>query len=189
VTPRASAPRGPVALALALVLALCALAGCGPRRAESCARQVDDATIAVLNTARALHEQADIFEAAGDYPAATRAIERVLALHFPHEVEESEDVRADAWGRMAELALAAHDPDRALANANTGLQDSHRDSVLRARLYVARGRALRALSERAQAAGDSATADARRNDALSSLTTSIEINQRVLGTLLDGGVH
>jgi tetratricopeptide (TPR) repeat protein len=167
-----------------MALAL-AMAGCERHGTNS--RELDEATMAILNTARALHHEADVFESAGDYPAATHAIERVLALRIPPGVEEAEDIRVDAWGRLGEIALEANDPDRALANAETGLRDSHRQSVLTARLYVVKGRSLRALADRAQASGDTVSAEARRRDAIEALEASIRINQRVLGRVLDGG--
>jgi hypothetical protein len=175
-------------LAAGLLAALVAfgVAACR-RRATQCSRPTDDATMAVLLTARALHHQADAFEAVGDYPAATRAIERVLALRIPASVQEADEVRADAWGRLAEIALASDDPDGALAHANTGLRDSRRESVLRARLHLVRGRALRALADRARTAGDTTTAQARQRDAIEAFETSIQVNQRVLRRALDAG--
>ncbi len=150
-------------------------------------RDLDEATIAILNTARALHHEADVYESAGDFNAATQAIQRVLALRIPPTVAEAEDIRVDAWGRLAEISLTADDPDAALAHANSGLQDSHHESVLRARLHLVRGRALRALAQRATTSGDTTTAEARRREALDALETSVEINQRVLNQLSDGG--
>jgi hypothetical protein len=175
-------------LLLATLLVMGLGVGCENRHGAS-SRDLDETTMAVLNTARALHHEADVYESAGDYNAASQAIERVLALHIPPSVAEAEDIRVDAWGRLAEIALEADDPDRALAHANAGLQDSHRESVLRARLYVVKGRALRALADRAARSADTTTADARRREAIDALETSIQINQRVLGHLLDGGTR
>ncbi len=174
-------------LCIALFVALTLCLAC-VRKGEPSERQLDEATMALLTTARALHHEADVFEAAGDHASARAAIERVLALRFPGAVDEAEDVRADAWGRLGEIALAAEDPDRALGNANTGLQDSRRDSVLRARLYVVRGRALRRIADRAQQNGDPTTAASRRREAIDALETSIRVNQRVLRRIFDGGV-
>jgi tetratricopeptide (TPR) repeat protein len=173
---------------LVCVLSLVAISACDNRHGAS-PRELDEATMAVVNTARALHHEADVYESAGDFNAAAGAIQRVLALRIPSSVAEAEDIRVDAWGRLAEIALMADDPDRALAHANSGLQDSHHESVLRARLHVVRGRALRALAERAAANGDTTTADARRREALDALETSIAINQRVLNQLADGGIR
>lgn len=158
---------------------------CDARRQAPTARQLDEITMAVLTTARALHHEADVFESAGDYPSATRAIERVLALRIPPGIQEAEDIRVDAWGRLGEIALKAGDPVRALAHANTGLRDGRRDSVLKARLYVLKGRALQRLAERAASEGDTTTAESRRRESIDALETSVQINQRVLARLLD----
>lgn len=175
-------------LLLVALLGTSLTVGCDYRRSTA-TRDSDEATMAILLTARALHHEADVYEAQGDFANATQAIERVLALRIPPTVLEAEDIRVDAWGRLAEISLMADEPDRALAHANTGLHDSHRESVLQARLYVVKGRALRALAERATTAGDTTTADARRREAIDALETSVEINQRVLAHLLDGGTR
>jgi tetratricopeptide (TPR) repeat protein len=177
--------RAAVLVLMAVLMAL--TTGCKRRDERARTRALDEATMAVLYTARALHHQADVFESAGDFESASRAIERVLALRIPAGVEEAEDIRADAWGRLGEIALMAGDLERALAHANTGLRDTKHESVLQARLYVVKGRALRQLAERAEAEGDPTTAQSRRREAIDALETSIQINQRRLGRVLDGG--
>lgn len=178
-----------LALALLACLAGCAQNGAGAAApSDRAAVASDDATMAVLNAARALHHEADLLEASGDFAAASRAVERVLALRVPASVEEAPDIRLDAHGRIGELALAAGDPERALARCDDALREARRETVLVGRLHLVRGRALRALSERATAAGDTATATTRRTEALAALELSIEINQRVLAsTAADGG--
>lgn len=175
-------------LALFVLGMLLCSAACDNRHTGS-SREIDETTMAILMTARALHHEADVYESAGDFAAAGTAIERVLALRIPQGVLEAEDIRMDAWGRLGEISLMADDPERALAHANTGLRDSRRDSVLQARLYVVKGRALRALAQRAVTAGEPTAAESRRREALDALETSIQINQRVLGRLLDGGTR
>jgi tetratricopeptide (TPR) repeat protein len=170
-----------------ICLVLLALSSGCRRDSAQTSSDLDEATVAVLNTVRALHHQADVYEDAGDYPQAASAIERVLALRIPAGILEAEDIRVDAWGRLAEIALAQGEADRAMSHANTGLRDAQRESVLTARLHVVRGRALRALAEQARQAGDTTLAEERSRQAIESLETSIRINQRVLGTLLDGG--
>lgn len=172
-------------LVVALVVAFALAVGCDPNVGQS--GPSDEATMAVLGTARALHHQADVYEGAGDYERAAQSIERVLALPFPRGMAEAEDLRADAYGRLAEIALRAGAPDQSLARANTGIADARRESVLRARLFMVRGQALGALADRAAASGDTNGAAQRRAEAITSLETSIEINQRVLHRLVDGG--
>lgn len=172
-------------------------AGCerssAPRERSAVLR--DDATMAVLNAARALHHQADLLEASGDYAGATRAIERVLTLAIPSTVEEGPEIRLDAQGRLAELSLSAREPDAALRRCDEVLREGGRESVLLARIHLVRGRALRALSERAGAADgglappgdDGGRAASLRAAAIEALERSIEMNQRVLARAGDGG--
>jgi hypothetical protein len=172
----------------ALALAVACLLGCA-RRSRTTEPSLDDATIALLSSARALHHEADLFEASGDLAAARGAVERVLGLPAPHAVRETEDVRVDAFGRLAELSLRAGDPARSIDRVAEGLREARRDSVLKARLHLVRGRALRALSESLQSRGDSAGASARRAEAIAALEASIQMNERVLRAALDGGAR
>lgn len=169
---------------LAVIVALSL--GCDPR-APGGDPALDEATMALLGQTRALHHQADVLEGAGQYDRAAESVRRVLALPFPRGMAEAEDLRADAYGRLAELSLAANAPDEALAHANTGIADARTETVFRARLFLVKGQALSALAKRASDAGDAATATARRDEALEALDTSIRINQRVLDRLTDAG--
>ncbi|MFO0602432.1 MAG: hypothetical protein U0324_04620 [Polyangiales bacterium] len=169
------------ALALMLLVAL----GACDRRPD--ARRVDEATMALLGTARALHHEADVYESTGDFARASQAMERVLALRLPPTFAEAEDVRADAWGRLAELDLRRDDPARALARADEALAATRHESVLQARLHMVRGQSLRALADRAAAAHDDALAARRREEALAALERSIAVNERILRRLAPGG--
>jgi hypothetical protein len=182
---RRTAPRG--GWGLVLVLGCAAMTACGGGRPT--VPSIDDATIALLSSARALHHEADLFEDAGDVPAAMRAVERVLSLRAPRGVREVEDVRVDAFGRLGELSLRASDPQQGLARADEGLREARRDSVLKARLHLVRGRALRALADALRARGDTEGANARRTEAIAALEASIQMNERVLGAALDGGAR
>ncbi len=173
------------AASLLLALSLAA-AGCG-KGTPAADRARVEASMAALGTARALHHEADVYEGAGDFERASDAMRRVLALRLPRGFDEAEDVRADAWGRLAELDLRRDQPEQALAHVDEGLRATPHESVLQARLYMVRGQALRTLAERATASGDQAAATRRREEALSALERSIEVNSRVLGRLTDGG--
>ncbi len=179
-------PRIIGALALCVSLSFGAT-GCGANGPDSSA-SLDEATMALLSAARALHSEADMYENNHDYAQATQAIERVLALRAPTAVREVQDVRVDASGRLAELALRSDDPDAALARVDVGLREAQRDSVLKARLYLVRGRALRLLSERAHTAADLPLETRRRNEAIEALEQSIRMNEHVLAVALDGGI-
>ncbi|MBI5515478.1 MAG: hypothetical protein HY909_16985 [Deltaproteobacteria bacterium] len=173
------------ALLLALLSALF-LATCGPHAAGG-PSESDEATMAALGTVRALHHEADVYEATGDYARAAHPIRRILALQLPASMLEGEDVRADAFGRLAELLLHDGNPSEALALTETGLREARRESVLRARLFLVRGQVLAELGTRAEREGRRDEAERRRAEALAAYETSIELNQRILGRLTDGG--
>lgn len=162
--------------------------GCNRPQVET-SPSLDEATMALLTAARALHHEADVYETSGDFAAAQRTVDRVLALRAPSSVREVEDVRIDAYGRVGELALHNRDPQTALDRVDAGLREARRESVLRARLHLVRGRALRALGDELQARGDVAGAAARRREAIDALERSIQMNERVLNAALDGGVR
>jgi tetratricopeptide (TPR) repeat protein len=150
-------------------------------------RRGDEAAMAVLGVARALHHEADVYESSGDFERATQAMQRVLALQLPAEFAEAEDVRADASGRLAELLLRRTRPDEALTEIERALREAPHESVLQARLYMVRGQAHRMLAERASTASDAATATRHREAALTALEHSIEVNTRILRRLTDAG--
>jgi tetratricopeptide (TPR) repeat protein len=172
---------------LAMLLAVASLAACGEARRAPADRGRVEASMAALGTVRALHHEADVYEGAGQFAQASQAMRRVLDLRLPQGFGDAESVRADAWGRLAELDLRRDAPDEALARVDEGLAATPRESVLQARLFMVRGQALRALAERAAGAGDGALAARRREEALAALERSIEVNGRILGRLTDGG--
>lgn len=168
-----------------LLVALCAAPGCRPERPRQ--GTSGEASMAYLGVARALHHEADVYESSGNYTHAAQAMERVLTLPMPADFAARDDLRADAWGRLAELDLRRDDADRALARCDEGLRATTRESVLLARLYMVRGQALRALADRAAAAHDDSGAARMRDEAIAALERSIAINQRVLGRIITPG--
>lgn len=171
----------------ALLFVTASLVACGEGRRAPVDRGRVEASMAALGTVRALHHEADVYEGAGQFAQASQAMRRVLDLPLPQGFDEAESVRADAWGRLAELDLRRDAPDDALAHVDEGLRATPHESVLQARLFMVRGQALRALAERAAGASDGATAALRREEALAALERSIEVNGRILGRLTDGG--
>jgi hypothetical protein len=145
------------------------------------AREHPQALLAALGTAQALQHEADEREARGEITEAIATVERVLEVPFPAAAPEREDVRLDAWGRIAELDLARADDVQAEEAARTGLAEATRDSYFRARLHVVMGRIHQARAERLRAAGDADGARAESESALSELESSIDINAAVLG--------
>lgn len=171
--------------AIALAVGLSVAPGCAKSHAPEPPSR--EAAMAVLGTVRALHHEADVYESTGDFERAANAMRRALAVPLPAGLAEADDVRADAWGRLAELDLRRERPDEALAHADEGIRNTPRESVLQARLYMVRGQCLRALADRATQQGDGVTAARRRDEALAALEHSIEVNGRILRGLTEGG--
>lgn len=167
--------------AVLFLVAIAALAsacgGDGPR---------PQALLAALGTAQALQHEADEREARGEIDEAIATVERVLEVPFPTGAPEREDVRLDAWGRIAELNLARADDVHAEEAASAGLAESTRDSYFRARLHVVMGRIHQARAERLRTLGDVEGARAESEHALDELETSIGINSAVLGIDREG---
>ena len=164
---------------LAIVI-LAACSACAGPRAQP------EALLAALGTAQALQHEVDEREAQGEITEAIAAAERVLVVPFPDGAPEGEDVRLDAWGRIAELNLGRADDVRAESAATSGLAESTRDSYFRARLHLVLGRIEQSRAERLRELGDANGARAASERAISELETSITINSHVLG-IASGG--
>jgi hypothetical protein len=136
--------------ALAVVLSLAATLGCsqsrsGPRWASDVA---------------AAHREADARVDAGDL---TGARARLRALVDAQESEAGSEPPAnperrlalqDTYFRLSQLALAAHEPHQALADADAGLAFGDAPHVFVANLLVARGAAREAVGDPRGAATD-----------------------------------
>ena len=109
-------------------------------------------------------------------------------LDDPEQVP-AEDLRSDAYGRLAELALRRNAPDEARALADTGLRDTQRESVLRGRLLRVRGQCFGALADRDHAAGDETSAARDRAEAIRTLEESIAMNLRIVRRLTQPGAR
>jgi len=137
--------------------------------------------LSALGTAQALQHESDELEARGDLVSAARTAQRVLDVPFPDGAAEREDVRLDAYGRVAELALAQNDLAVAADQAHAGLAEATRDSYFRARLHVVLGRVHQARAAHLRDTGDADGARTESEAAIDELEQSIAINRVVLG--------
>jgi hypothetical protein len=172
--------RPSIARALGLAVLGLALAACG-------SRGNDQALLAAIGMAQARMHEADELEDRGDRAAAIESAREVLDVPFPEGAPEREDVRLDAWGRIAELELARGDDAAAERATDEGLREVTRRGYFEARLYIVRGRIHRARAESFRAAGDEASARRESDAALEALERSIDINAEVLGIQREGG--
>lgn len=171
------------AAAVALV-AVAALAGCA---AEEQPRAVDEQLLAALGLAQGYQHQADELAELGRRDEAIARVQEVLEIPFPRGAPEGEDVRLDAWGRLAELRLDGGDEAGAEAAVDRGLGEAHRVSYFKARLFAVRGRVLQARAARLREAGEVEASRQASRDAIAAFEQSIEINREVLGLDRDAG--
>ncbi len=139
--------------------------------------------LAALGIAEGLQEQAAELEALGDVAGAIHAVRQVLEVPFPAGQADREDVRLDAYGRIAELELARGDHAAALATIEAGRGEASRDSYFHARLLIMLGRVQRAGAAALREAGDVEGARAASQQAIGTLEQSIAMNQRVLAAI------
>lgn len=154
--------------------------------ASACSASGPDASaelLVALGIAEGLQEQAAELEATGDVAGAIRAVRQVLEVPFPAGSTDREDVRLDAYGRIAELELARGDHAAALAAIEAGRGEASRDSYFHARLLIALGRVQRASAAARREAGDAEGARVASRQAIGALEQSIAMNQRVLAAI------
>jgi len=163
-----------------------ALAACA---AEEPARAVDERLLAALGLAQGYQHQADELAELGQRQEAIERVQKVLEIPFPRGAPEGEDVRLDAWGRLAELRLDEGDEPGAEAAIERGLGEARRVSYFKARLHAVRGRVLRARAARLREAGQDAESREASREAIQAFEQSIEINRQVLGLDGDSGAQ
>jgi hypothetical protein len=157
------------------------LAGCGsdaPRREVGPPSQ---ALLASIGTAQALQHESDTYAERGDVDQAMSSAHRVLDIPFPTGAPEREDVRLDAYGRMAELELDRDALTAAEAHVSAGLAEVTHESYFGARLHLLLGRIHEARAAARREASDEDGARAESQLALDELEQSIAINRVVLG--------
>jgi tetratricopeptide (TPR) repeat protein len=144
-----------------------------------------EATLIMLNEARAWQHRADLLLSEGDIVAASAAIKEVLAIPFPPEAAEAEDVRIDAYARLAKLDISLGNDealDRALAELDAGRKLASRDSFFLAHLEVVTADVYEA---RANRLTDPEAKKMEKRRAVEALDRSIEIDRRLQRALLN----
>lgn len=172
------------AVALFLCLAACLAISACTQAADNAPgesrRAIDTRLLAALGIAQGLQHQADLLEARADSAGARAKISEVLAIEFP-SVPEREDVRLDAYGRLAELYLVERDDVAAEREVARGLAESTRTSYFRARLYLVSGRVHEARAASARTDGNEDRARDEGRQAIAAYDRGIAINREVLG--------
>jgi len=185
---RSSSSHGRWVWLCALLLLPVAVSGC--QRAASgllggSAADNAEAVLIALSEARAWQRRADLLLLDGDLPGAILSVEEVLQVPFPANTPEAEDVRLDAYLRLARLQLRVGGPqaeERALAAVESGRKLATRDSFFRAHLENAAADVYRARGERVT---DPAEKRLAQRQELEAHERHIAIDKRLLRALLN----
>jgi tetratricopeptide (TPR) repeat protein len=176
------------------LLALLALAQCGKESTSTPPPErgpitelaepenaLSEALMVSLGQARNYHHKADLLLRAGKTDEAVAAVEAVLAISFPPEAPESEDVILDTHARLAKLRILQNKLAEALSLVDEGIGISTRDSFFLANLHTVRGEVFEATANAAEPNSEAAK-EATMN-AISAFDASIKINERLLEKL------
>jgi tetratricopeptide (TPR) repeat protein len=148
---------------------------------------VDEALMAFLSAARALHHEADLHERAGDRQGAVASLERLVALPAPRAVEVDE-VLADAHARLAELHLQQGNLEAADRDVQAGLERVKGPTYFRGHLLEVEGLLEEARAGALADAGKADEASRARARAVGLLEEAVQVQERVIDrALADGG--
>ncbi len=169
--------RHPVGACAVLVVAL---AACGCARGEGGSEASRRARLETIGVAQGLLHEADVLEGLGDRATAVARARAVLELPLAPDDPLREPLRLDAWGRVAELAIADGSLDEAERAVQSGLDEVSRPSYFEARLHLVRGRVLEARAARARDEGRDEDERTLLREALEAHERSIAINRALL---------
>jgi tetratricopeptide (TPR) repeat protein len=162
-------------------------AGAGARasevRLEDGGTAVDLDLMAFLSEARALHHQANVKEEAGDIAGAIAAMQQLVRASRPHPDErlpEIDEVLADAYARLAELQVRAHDVDSATASIREGMTYAPDPTYFRGHLLEVAGIAEETRASLLADAGKAQEAAQARARALASLQQAVDVQEQVI---------
>lgn len=166
------------------------LTGCANDRARSDGGAAVDASLmAYLSEARALHHQANVREDMGDLPGARAVLQRLVDARTPGPTApppEVEEVLADAYARLGELALKQNDLDGAQAAIAKGLEHAPGVSYFRGHLLEVSGLVEEARSHHLADAGKLEEATHARERAITLLEEVVKIQEQVIERSLGG---
>jgi len=179
-------------LALSMALGGVMLARCDkgePVKADEGA-VVDNELLAFLSLARARHHEANLLEQNNDVPGAITALQKIVDAPKPHpgqRLPEVEEVLADTYARMAELKLGNKDVAGAQHDVETGLLHVTEPTYFRGHLLEVYGIVEEARTAELRDAGNTIEADKARQHALVLLREAVDVQEAVIGRVLDGG--
>lgn len=184
----------PAAACLALVLAMGSLA-CTQDREDGSPERIttlpdyedvlgEDLMLA-LHQAKNFHHIADVYLQNGQSAKAVQAVRQILAIPFPPNAPESEDVLLDARARLAKLLVVQGSLDEAMRIVEEGLAAAKRRSFFVSNLYTVKGEVHEALAVTLDDS-DKPAADKEREKAIEARMQSIEIDTELQKKLMRG---
>jgi hypothetical protein len=151
---------------------------------------IDEAVMAFLSAARALHHEADLKERSGDAPGAIATLERLIALPSPPRAVEVDEVIADAHARLAELRLSRGDVDGASRDVHAGLERVESPTYFRGHLLELEGIVEEKRASLLADAGRPAEAAKARALAVGLLEEAVHVQEGVIErALAEAGAH
>ncbi len=147
---------------------------------------ISEELMLALAQAKNYHHKANVLIADGKPAEAIGNVRQILALRFPANAPEADDVRHDARALLAKLLASQGQLDEAMAVIDEGLASATRDSFFVANMYTVQGELHQARAELlAKDPTRKTEADRARRAAIIAFDRSIQINT-VLQQQLEG---
>lgn len=170
------------------VLLLLMIVGCtsdGDRSSTKLAdptEVIDQDLMVALSQAKNFHHKARIYMSDGKADDAIASVRQILALPFPANAPEADDVRLDARALLAKILVEKGRASEAMQVVDEGLAASSRQSFFLANLYTVKGEVHEAL---AAASTDKAYVTDQHHAAIEALDRSIQINKAIQKKLME----
>ncbi|HEY0251209.1 MAG TPA: hypothetical protein VGC41_06760 [Kofleriaceae bacterium] len=100
---------------------------------------IDQKLMLALSQAKNFHHKAKVYMSDGNTTAAIASVREILALHFPANAPEADDVRNDARALLARLLVGQNQLDEAMTVVREGIANTSRESFFVANLYTVKG--------------------------------------------------
>lgn len=147
---------------------------------------ISEELMLALAQAKNYHHKANVLVADGKPSEAIGVVRQILAVRFPANAPEADDVRHDARALLAKLLASQGQLDDAMSVVAEGLASATRDSFFVANMYTVQGEIHQARAEAlAKDPARKIEADNARRAAIIAFDRSIQINT-VLQQQLEG---
>jgi hypothetical protein len=115
---------------------------------------IDEELMLALAQAKNFHHKAKVYLSDGNLGEASEQMRAILAIPFPPDALEGDDVRMDARAMLAKMLVAQNKIDEAMTVVDQGIGSARRDSFFVANLYTVKGEVHRARAEQLEGQPD-----------------------------------